>query len=887
MNISRFSFLRRVRIHGGESGAVARALHHKARINSLPAVKKNVFFTTHERKQMSNKTSFKRIALAVVVALGFGVLSTVPAKAVVNSDTLTLSSSTATATIGQASDSASAATVTLSFLATSPVDSLSLTASLVSSPATNTDLPELQLVETTASIVYRSPIGGDTGHMLLASAEAGALSDDGAARLNTTALQSAFFGSRVASNDPVFVAAKNRSISAATTISAKFKVYIPTPEVVGTYVVRLTPAITGNSGTTTLQSAVRDLTITVSAAACVRGCSAPTAAASWSSIYYQATDRGVALSDASNVTLRQGDSVINFTSALTTAGASQQAANILVYQQNADADIVYTGAIGAVQETASNEGGVESMTATISGPGMLGSGADNATATGRNLIIKAGNHVTVWNDGTSGVATITITGNTTGIVYATKTVNFYGTATTVEVTVGTNRVVNSGNLHYRFVSAVAKDANGIVNPVATNTLRLTSSDTLLLNQRMLAPDSSASTTYSTTVSNGVGTAPGAYIAYWNFSTNADVTRLSTTRNGEFSITVGTGGSTPVVGSLTSATTTIDSAAAVTIRLSNGIGGVTLAFDKATYRPGEQAILTLTATDSAGATAASATYASLLSQVEASGFSSGVPTTGSHTLVSGAKTFTFTMPNVETTAALVVKGSTSATANNTTSTLFTGSATATVADPAVTAANAATAAANEATAAANAAKDAAVEAANAAKDAAVEAANAAKTEAAAATAAAKAAQDAAVAQAKAAETQAAAATAAAKAAQDAAVAAAQKAATDAVAAAEKAATDAVAAAKAAQVAAVAEAAAATDASLEAIDAANAATDAANLAAEAADAATVAAEEARDAADAATAAVEALATEVATLIAALKAQITTLANVVAKIAKKVKA
>jgi hypothetical protein len=82
-------------------------------------------------------------------------------------------------------------------------------------------------------------------------------------------------------------------------------------------------------------------------------------------------------------------------------------------------------------------------------------------------------------------------------------------------------------------------------------------------------------------------------------------------------------------------------------------------------------------------------------------------------------------------------------------------------------------------------------------------------------------------------------------------------------------------------------AAADAAAEAIDAANAATDAANLAAEAADAATVAAEEARDAADAATAAVEELATQVATLMAALKAQITPLANTVAKIAKKGKA
>jgi len=503
-------FLRQVRIRAEGWDAVARALHLKAETRSLPAVKENVSFTTIERKQMSNKTSFKRLALAVVVSLGFGVLSTGPTQAVVNSDTLTLSATTATATIGQASDTASAATVTLSFLATAPVDSMSVTASLVSSPATNTDLPELQLVETTASIVYRTPVGTYVGSMALASAEAGTLANSsGGANLNTaaTTTDAGFTGSRVASNDAVFVAAKNRSISAATTVSAKFKVYIPTPEVAGTYVVRITPAITGNSGSTTIQGTYKDLTITVSAAACVRGCSAPTAAASWSSMYYTDTNRGVALSSASNVTMRQGDSVINFTSALTNGTTAAQAANILVYQQNADADIVYTGAVGADQITASNEGGVESMTATISGPGTLGAGADNAASTGRNIIVRAGQHVTVWNDGTSGVATITITGNTTGIVYATKTVNFYGTATTVTVTASTTTVVNSGNLNYRYVSAVAKDVNGIVNPVATNTLRLTSSDTLFMNVRMLAPDSSSSETYSAT---GAGQ-PGAYI----------------------------------------------------------------------------------------------------------------------------------------------------------------------------------------------------------------------------------------------------------------------------------------------------------------------------------------------------------------------------------------
>jgi hypothetical protein len=75
-------------------------------------------------------------------------------------------------------------------------------------------------------------------------------------------------------------------------------------------------------------------------------------------------------------------------------------------------------------------------------------------------------------------------------------------------------------------------------------------------------------------------------------------------------------------------------------------------------------------------------------------------------------------------------------------------------------------------------------------------------------------------------------------------------------------------------------AAVDAAAEATDAANAATDAANAAAEAADAATAAAQDAADA-------VAALSAQVATLISGLKAQLTALTNLVIKIQKKVKA
>ena len=88
---SPFKFLRRVRIHGGECGAVARALHHEAKIQSLPAVEENVFFTTSERKIMSIKTAYKRIALIAVTALGFGLLSSGPSQAAYDANNSSMS----------------------------------------------------------------------------------------------------------------------------------------------------------------------------------------------------------------------------------------------------------------------------------------------------------------------------------------------------------------------------------------------------------------------------------------------------------------------------------------------------------------------------------------------------------------------------------------------------------------------------------------------------------------------------------------------------------------------------------------------------------------------------------------------------------------------------
>ena len=76
-------FLHRVRIHGGEFDSSARAMNREKQVRLLQAEPRIVRGSTIERKQMSTKTTFKRIALVAVAALGFGVLSVVPSQAAV------------------------------------------------------------------------------------------------------------------------------------------------------------------------------------------------------------------------------------------------------------------------------------------------------------------------------------------------------------------------------------------------------------------------------------------------------------------------------------------------------------------------------------------------------------------------------------------------------------------------------------------------------------------------------------------------------------------------------------------------------------------------------------------------------------------------------------
>jgi len=83
-------FLHRVRIHGGEFDSSARAMNRAGEKDTLITYERALEAqadlrkfrgSTIERKQMSTKTTFKRVALVAVAALGLGTVSVAPSQA--------------------------------------------------------------------------------------------------------------------------------------------------------------------------------------------------------------------------------------------------------------------------------------------------------------------------------------------------------------------------------------------------------------------------------------------------------------------------------------------------------------------------------------------------------------------------------------------------------------------------------------------------------------------------------------------------------------------------------------------------------------------------------------------------------------------------------------
>ena len=380
-----------IRILRGERDASARATH-------LEAATRKFLVTTNERKYMSTKTYFKRIALVAVSALGLGVLSTVPANAAVISSSITSSSVAGTSTTVQgaaAQDSSTAATLTVSYQATA-ADTMSITIVQKSKPTLSSLYPTLllQLADTLTA--------GSTGATTV-----------GATGAYTRQV------SNTESSTSVGLTAAANSVAAAT-----FRAFIDTATLdasrkAGTYV--WTAVMTPYNGITELTAGIttRDITITVAAAT----------------------------GDSLTIDPTKSTAFLNTTATTTDAAISAPST----------ASSTAVGILAVRTYNSSSNAKPESVTVTITGAGLLRFGGVSGTSL---VINSAGNDadIDVLADGRAGVATIAI--STPTKTFSSKSISFYAAAAkTITATVGTPLLAVGANAGA--VRGVAVDANGI------------------------------------------------------------------------------------------------------------------------------------------------------------------------------------------------------------------------------------------------------------------------------------------------------------------------------------------------------------------------------------------------------------------------------------------
>jgi hypothetical protein len=430
---------------------------------------------------MSTKTTFKRIALVTVAALGFGVMSVVPSNAAINADTLTLSAATAAQTTAETATSTSAV-VTVSFLGGTS-DSVSVTASLVSGPTGNTALPTLALTETASATVNSA----------------------------TTAV----VGTTYAANSAVKV------ITADSTkvTTGKFKVYLTVggengtaPTVAGTYVVKLTPTAQGSNSLAA--ATAQTLTITVTTAATLD----KIPSASLSTVRLTA-------GDTTTPTTVDTDNVINASKSATTP-----AATIKITQLNAAAGSASESITAIVTGVGTIVSGAEAYTTTT---------LDAVTVSGARVIVaKAGHIIQVYSSGDSGVSTITLT-SSSGVAMGTKTVTFYDTKpATATATVKKAHILAGTTNVVKVLAVVVKDAAG--NPVTNATVTAAATDTTTTvggAATCLAYDTTDKVYYCGI--KGAGSTKFGAVGYTVTATGADAaaTKVTTTASVTFSFGV--------------------------------------------------------------------------------------------------------------------------------------------------------------------------------------------------------------------------------------------------------------------------------------------------------------------------------------------------------------
>jgi len=733
-----FKFLRRVRIHGGECGAVARALHHKAKALSLPAVNENVLFTTIERNEMS-KLIFKRIALVVVATLGLGVLSAGPSSSAIvgSSDTLALSSTTATIAAGETAS----VTVTQTFVGAATGDSMTVSMEDQSVPASAdgtlgvyvTDSSNTQAIRTSKQTAGAG-VNGSNEIALLCR-----LAND---------CQDDYFGQ---AGDAVTTTVRGILV-ASSAASATYSFRLMAPTVAGTYVFRVYAANT--TGTQAIASVPLTWTVTVTANA---SDTATTASKFWLNglAEYSATSRGAVTSSNTYKGLEVDSALVVSAGSLGSYGA---AGTIFPVVMNSSDTKISTRTGGRV---------LESFTVTISGPGQLAVNSRYAglgTTYSKQVTIAYDETAVVYSDGVAGTGTITgyigtASTSNKALTQGTKSVVFTGRATTFTVT-GYSAAIRGG-------STVAYTGASDSATAAATAFRFTAADAAgnAVTAATLSTDKGEGAFYAISSDTAVlakGEAGATYAASGDRRSPALTCSYDSTSSvkgywycegrvydsGTVTVTIVDSRTLTASGNVTTATTdAVYKSSAFSITYAGAGNTGTIAFNKTSYNVGEAATLTTTTLDGAGRKPADGTAASNFTSLS---WKNTAPVFGENTSLNAAQG-SFTNLITYLGVAVYFQGTDTAlvymptTAGTYTLQGKTGIETAvkdlltiTVSDPTQTAIKAS---ADAATAAADAATDAAAEAIDAA-NAATDAANLAAEAADAATVAAEEARDAA-------------------------------------------------------------------------------------------------------------------------------------------------
>jgi hypothetical protein len=347
---------------------------------------------------MSTKTTFKRVALVAVAALGLGVLSVVPSSAAVTNVSVTQTTAGTAGQVGARTDSTTGAQISFSALYdagtsdTATIQFVQAAPYPVASSGTTTVVPVLQYLETSTTV----------------STVKAALTTAGGSWTN--AYQAT--DSVTASSTYTITPASNTS----GYIGVKFALFLDsnasTTRTAGTYSYTV---ITKSYNSGILASTINTpVTITIDALASA----STTASAAYSTL---------------------GDPSVSTAVATVSTTAAAKATLALVLKNASD-----------------NTAAKESVTATITGPGTIGDG----TVNGKSVVLKYSSTsltLNVYSDGTAGVSTINV--STPSVTFAPKTITFYAKSPKTITAAVYNPVLNVG-ANTTAVAATAVDANG-------------------------------------------------------------------------------------------------------------------------------------------------------------------------------------------------------------------------------------------------------------------------------------------------------------------------------------------------------------------------------------------------------------------------------------------